>query len=178
MTRSVVSFLLLLAAAVFGVTLLLPKMRQVRALTLEKNALVSLAETRAQQKRNLDSLQATFISRRAEISQILATLPDSSNLPELLVTIEAMGKESGATFESLVPNTEARDHVMLNLTGRASLASYEALMNAVAANHRPMSVESYSLSAGSDVNSLTFSVALAVPFRAAIDAAPPTEAAP
>ncbi len=166
MNRTILTWLLLIVAIGFGIGVLEPKVQDVRSTNQELQAKTIMVTNRKARIGALQTLQQTFGSQPDRITNLISTLPQDPQIPELLITIESMANQSGIGLQSILPQVNTQQHeVDLTLIGGGELGSVENLVHAVGDNARPMSVSSVTLTkdAGTSTH-LSFTMVIAAPY--------------
>ncbi len=168
MNKNLVGWLLLIFAIAFGAAIVRPKIADVRAITLEKDAKLQLLDNKKQRVQDLTTLSNIFAVNQSRVDALISALPQDPQLPELLVSIEAMANQSGVTIQSIVPQVNQKDQqVSLTLVGQADLGGVESFTQTIADNNRPMSIDSLAMTKNSNAGkSLTFNLVIQVPYIA------------
>lgn len=164
MNRSVLSIIILLVTFSFVFTILVPKIQSVRDVTIEQRAKVQIAANKKARLQALEQLAGIFSSQSDRVTNLVATLPQDPELPEVLVSVEAMANQSGITLLSLFPQVDAKsEQINLTMVGEGDLGQIEAIMRSIADNSRPMSLSSFSLVKGQG-NRLSFNAVVSIPY--------------
>ena len=174
MKNNLLGFLFILGALIFSFSVLVPKIKEVRVTTVEQKALAKVLENKKERVAALQQLNSIFAPQQQQdkIKAIMATLPQEPQIPDILVSIEAMIKESNVNFTSITPIVNAaQEEVSVVIAGQAPLGSIEALMNNFVQNNRPISVSATNLTKVE--NNIGFNISLIFPFAAEKKAANP-----
>ncbi len=169
MSKGIIGWLLLFLSVVIGLALFLPKASDVHTLAREKKVREAVLKVKSNRVAALRSLKPNLQQSSARVNKLVEALPQDPQLPEILVTLESMGKESGVTLRSILPQVNTREQkVTITMVGDGEFASIENLMGLVAQNSRPMTVASFSmLKPQGNSKSLSFNLGVSVPYRAA-----------
>ncbi len=164
-SRNLLGTVLFVIAIAFGVGVFWRQVEVVRTVSTERSAKIALAAAKTQRLSSLQVLRGAFAQQTARVDKLLTVLPSEPQVPELLVTIEAMGKQNSITLQSLVPQIDARNQkVELTIVGEGDLAGVEKLAQAIADNDRPLSIDSVVLNRGASSSRLSFSIAVSAPY--------------
>jgi Tfp pilus assembly protein PilO len=165
MKNNLIGFLLIVGALTIGFGLLAPKIDEVRALSIEQRALKQLLASKKQRKAALQQLTTIFTGKEDQIRAIMATLPQDPQIPDVLVSAEAMIRESNVGITSITPQINpTQQQVYLVLAGQGGLGNIEALMTKIGENNRPMSVSAVSLTKVD--NTIGFNIGITLPYVA------------
>lgn len=165
MKYRLLTWLLLIMTAGFAILVLGPKIRHVRALTVEKEAKLRLVANKKTRQLALEELGRRFADQPKRVEALIATLPQEPEVPEILSSIEALTQLNRLTLHSLVPQTDESEHqVNLTIVGEGELGGVESFIRGVGENSRPMSVSSLSLNKGT-ATTLSFNLEIAVPYQ-------------
>jgi Tfp pilus assembly protein PilO len=165
MNRNALGFLLFILAVALGFGVLLPKINEVRDVTVDMKAKTTIANNKQKRLDDLRQVQTTFSSQKDRVALLLSTLPQEPEVPEIIVSVEAMGRENGLSIESLLPQVNADDEeVTLTLVGEGDLGAVERFMQAIADNNRPMSVTALSLTRKQESNALAVNATVLAPY--------------
>lgn len=166
MNRGVLATIILIATLGFAFMVLVPKVQEVKAINIEKQAKIRVAANKQARLTALEQLNTTFTNEAQRVSTIISTLPNTAEVPELLITVEAMANQSRINLQSIFPQVnEKQQQVSLTLVGEGELSTIEELMRSIGDNNRPMSVSSFSLVKASGKN-LSFNIVVTAPFVA------------
>ncbi len=165
MNRNGLGLLLLALSIILIIAFVGPQIRQVRGSTIEKYAHAKVLDKKKQRLAALQQLNSVFTTQEDRINRLITTLPQQPEIPEILVSFEAMAKESGIQLAGINPQVDARQQkVTATLTGKGDLGAIEKLAQAIADNNRPLSVLSVSLSRIQETNQLNFVMNVAIPY--------------
>jgi len=161
--NNLMGFFLMLAALIIGFSLLLPKIHDVHSTTVLSQATVELAKKKQARLDAIKQLAPVFASQQDKVNAIIATLPKDPQIPDILVSAEAMLKETNVGFTSITPQVNAsQEEINLVISGQSALQNIEALFNAISQNNRPMSISSASMTKLD--NTLGFNMSILVPY--------------
>lgn len=165
MSRSFIGYLLILLSLLLTGLVLWPKMQDVRAATVNRDALREVVETKQTRLESLQKLNSTFKSNTERISRLVSALPQEPEVPEVLVALEAMIGQSGVTVTSISPQVHQRDSVVLTtITGTGVMAEIERFASLVAANDRPMSLRTIVMTEQTEGSEIRFTATLEIPY--------------
>lgn len=168
MNRSLAGFFSFVIAIVLGVGFVYPKSGAVHALGVEEQAKRAISKNQEAKLAALSQLKKTFSTNSNLVTDLLSVLPQTPQIPETMVSVEAMTKENGIDLRSLTPTIDApKEQVVLSLTGEGELAAVEGLINDIAANNRPITISSAALVRLSEGNRISVSLSLNFPYRGA-----------
>ncbi len=166
MSRDILGFLFLVLAIVIAILFFTPKVHEVRTVTINKRAKSALVEAREKRVQSLKQVQAAFAQQPDRIKKITTFLPSEPQVPELLVAVEALGKESGVTISAIVPQVSSDESgVFVTLSGEGSLPAVEKLTALIGDNGRPMSVQSVNYLRTQDGKALSFTLVIRSPYN-------------
>lgn len=166
MNRDILGFLLLVLAVVVAVLFFVPKVQEVRSITINKKAKAELAQARDARVQALKQIQTVFAQQPDRIKKLAAVLPSEPQIPEVLVAVEALAKESGVLVSSVVPQVSEQDSaVYLTIVGEGALTSVENLSKLIADNARPMSIPTISLLKSQDGKTISFTLTIKAPYN-------------
>lgn len=166
MNRDILGFLFLVLAIVLAILFFMPKVQDVRTVTIDMKAKQSLVKSRDTRIQALKQIQAAFAQQPERIQKLASVLPPEPQVPELLVAAEALGVESGVALTSITPQVSSQDKaVYLTLVGDGPLAGVEALARLIAENARPMSVTTVSYQRAEGGRSLSFTIVVKAPYN-------------
>jgi Tfp pilus assembly protein PilO len=176
MNKSLLGIFFIVIAVILGFVMVRPKIADVRDTTLERDVRLKIATAKQQRHDGLQSLTKTFAGNTDKINKYLSTLPQEPEIPEVLVTLEAMARDNSVSVESIAPLSDTKKQtVSVAMSGEADLTSIERFMQAVADNDRPLSVTALSLTKKQEGNSLAYSLNVSFPY---IPATPKVAATP
>lgn len=165
MGRNIIGVLLLVLSLGFYSLFFLPKVHEVRDISIQKAAAADVKSAKEQRLQALKQLSGTFASQQEKISKYVSTLPQEPEVPEVLVSLEAMVRDANLNLQSLVPQVNKTDRdVAVTVVGSGDLSGLERLFAAIAQNDRPISLKSVTINKVEDENSLAFTLILRVPF--------------
>ncbi len=98
---------LLLEAGLMGWFLVWPKVKELKGLRTELTKLQGEIDEKTRIANNLPKLQAEYDQLNRELAQALTELPNSKEIPSLLTSITALGKNAGLDFLTFRPKVEA-----------------------------------------------------------------------
>ncbi len=98
---------LLLEAGLMGWFLVWPKVKELKGLRTELTKLQGEIDEKTRIANNLPKLQAEYDQLNRELAQALTELPNSKEIPSLLTSITALGKNAGLDFLTFRPKGEA-----------------------------------------------------------------------
>jgi Tfp pilus assembly protein PilO len=165
MNRDILGFLFLVLAIVVGVLFFVPKVQEVHTITTDKKAKTALTDSRKARLTALQQVQTLFAQQPDRIKKLSAVLPAQPQIPEVLVSLEAMAKESNVVLTSIVPQVSTKDQsVFATMVGQGDLASVEKLSLLIADNSRPMSIRAISMSKTQDGKAISFTLTIRAPY--------------
>lgn len=178
MNRDILGFLFVVLAVVIAVLFFVPKVQEVRVISVDKNAKFELTEARRARVEALKQVQAAFAQQSDRIKKISAVLPSEPQIPEVMVSLEAMAREANIALTSVVPQVSTKDKaVFVTMVGQGSLAATEHLSKLIADNGRPMSVRAVSLLKTQDGTAISFTMTIRAPYTDMQTATPTTTSA-
>ena len=169
MNRTLWSWLILLISIGFALGVLVPKIQSVRTITLDKEAKLQMVTNKQARLAALQELQTLFASQQDRVKNLISTLPQTPEVPEVLVTIEALANQSGVAVQSMLPQINNREHqIDLTLVGDAELTNLEAFMQGISDNARPMSVTAFTaVKNQSNSTRLAYNLVVTLPYTVA-----------
>ncbi len=166
MNRSVLGFLTFVVALILAVGFVWPKAAMVRDLGVEEQAKRKISASKEEKLKALSTLSQTFAANTTRIDSIISILPQSPEIPEALVTIEAVARANGVNIQSLTPQVDdQKQQVVLTLVGDGDLQGVEGFVANMADNNRPVSVSSTTLTKSPDGKRLNVSFGLSFPYK-------------
>lgn len=166
MNRSVIGFLAFVVALVLAVGFIWPKANTIRDIGVEEQAKREISKTKQERLAALTTLSQTFAANSTKIDTLVSILPSTPEIPEALVTVEAMARANGIEVKSLTPqNEELKQSVLVTLIGSGELTGIEGFISNVADNNRPISVNSVTLVKSIEGNRIDMSIGLNFPYR-------------
>ena len=166
MSRSVLGFLTFVVALVLAVGFVWPKAAAVRDLGVEEQAKRQISTSKEEKLKDLNTLAQTVGSNTVRIGSIVSILPQSPEIPEALVTIEAIAKANGVNIQSLIPQVDTqKQQVVLTLVGDGDLAGIEGFISNMSDNNRPVSVTTTTLTKSPDGKRINVSFGLSFPYK-------------
>lgn len=166
MNRSVIGFLSFVVSLILIITVVWPKANAVRDLGVTEQAKKSISHAKAEKLKSLSQVATNFNVNAARIDTILSALPPSPDIPEAIVTIEAIARVTGITIQSVIPQVESqKQQVVMTVLGEGELGAIEGFISSLATNNRPVSVTAVTISKRSNGSILNFSFGLSFPFR-------------
>jgi Tfp pilus assembly protein PilO len=165
MNRNLLGYILFLVTVAFGFGVVMPKFQEVRGQAIDSYAYRNVADAKVERVKDYQELKSSFASQKDRISRVVSALPSKPEVPEMLVSVEAMARGSNVDLESLLPQSGANDQkINLTLIGRGELKSLESFWQSIIENDRPMSFTTLSLTGIQGSNDLAMSVSLMLPF--------------
>jgi type IV pilus assembly protein PilO len=98
---------LLIEAALLTYFLWFPKQKQLADLQAQHQKLQAEVEEKVRIANNLPKIQKEFNDLTIELEKALTELPNSKEIPSLLISITSLGKSAGLDFLVFKPRTEA-----------------------------------------------------------------------
>jgi Tfp pilus assembly protein PilO len=166
MNRNIVGFLLFVVAVGMGFGVLWPKIHEVRAITLERNAKHEIAKHKQKRRDDLRRLSGVLSGQQPRVTNLVSSLPKEPEIPEVLVTLETMAQSANVSITSLVPHVDKKkQEVTVTVVGDGDLPSVERIMQSIAENNRPMSITTTTLTRRQD-GRVAFSLTVVLPYVA------------
>lgn len=170
MSKNSLGFLFFILAIIVGFVFVWPEATDVRTTTATRDAAKTVETEKAKRYEALLEVQRTFASEQGRVDKIISTLPQEPQIPEVLVTIESMATESGASVFTIAPQTDtSKQQVSVTITGEGELTSIENLVKSFTDNNRPISMTSLSIVRATDAKKLNFTMGLSFPFIPKVD---------
>ncbi len=164
-SRNILGTILFVVAIAFGAGVFWPRVQAVRSISVERTAKDQIATAKTKRLSSLQVLRGAFAQQPDRIAKILSSLPPDPQVPELLVTLDAMAKQNSVTLQSIVPQVNTHDQkVTVSIVGEGDLAATEKLVQSIADNDRPLSIDSVSFNRSGTSNRLSFSLSLSAPY--------------
>lgn len=179
MNRTIIGISAIVLALIVGVFVLRPKIADVRQVTIDKKVSLERVKQKEARLEALNSLSTAFANQPAEVEGIIRSLPTEPEIPDVLVTIEAMTRDSGLSLDALSPSIDkTKQLVSVSLNGTADLAALERFYQAVSENRRPMSMSQVTMTKSQTSNALNYNfvVSFAYITQSSSTASPTAEA--
>lgn len=166
MNRSVIGFLSFVVSLILIITVVWPKANTVRDLGVTEQAKKSISQSKTDKLKLLSQVATKFAVNSNRIETILSAVPPSPDIPEAIVTIEAVARINNISIQSVIPQLEnQKQQVIITVIGEGDLRGIEGFVDNLASNNRPVSINAMNISKRSEGSKLNFSVGLNFPFR-------------
>ena len=166
MNRSVVGFLLFLISLIGSVGFVWPKAMAVRQLGVEERAKKEVIAVKKNRLTALTTLSQTFATNANRVKLLTSILPPLPQIPEVLVTVEAMARASGISIQSITPQDDDQgQRIIVTIVGDGELSAIEGFVDNVGLNSRPITVDSASIVKNPEGNRLSVVFGLSFPYH-------------
>jgi Tfp pilus assembly protein PilO len=157
MNRNLIGIIAIVLAVILGFFLLRPKITSVRDVSIQKEVSLRRVKLKESRLEALRTLSGIFSTQAQDVDALLRALPTEPEIPDVLVTIESMTRESGLSLETIAPSVDKTKQVVsLSLDGKADMAALERFFQAVADNRRPISISQVTMTKDQSSNALNY----------------------
>jgi len=157
--------LILLVLAVFGwFAGVRPQLRTFEEHSLNHKIKIEEVASYTQRLNDIELIQGQGEAVQKNLQALYLAMPSSTQIPEVLVMIEALGASTGIVFSTASVGNPTSSEVPVALTFSGSLEATTSFLNAVYSNIRAVSVKSQSLSSSEGTN-LTVTMQLGLVYK-------------